>query len=82
MAGPTGNAHQFLNLALCDGLAGRKANNRPHTLRPNVRSGVKTGKAQCEPMFSALPPRADIAQRSRHVRSVPEADISHTHSLK
>ena len=39
MAGPTGNAHQFLkNLALCDGLAGRKTNNRPHTLRPNVRS--------------------------------------------
>jgi hypothetical protein len=42
MAGPTGNAHQFLNLALCDGLAGRKANNRPHTLRPNVRSRSKT----------------------------------------
>jgi hypothetical protein len=41
MAGPTGNAHQFLNLALCDGLAGRKANNRPHTLRPNVRSGSR-----------------------------------------
>src|SRR6476619_5010090 len=33
--------------------------------------GVKTGKAQCEQMFSALPLRADIAQQSRHVRFVP-----------
>src|SRR6266478_4001203 len=41
---------------------------------PNVRSGVKTGKAQCEHMFSALPPRADIAQYSRHVRFVPSSD--------
>src|SRR5438874_3651641 len=29
---------------------------------------VKTGKAQWEDMFSALPLRADIAQCSRHVR--------------
>src|SRR5258706_15759146 len=44
MAAPTENTHQFLNLALCDGPAGRKANNRPHTLRPNVRSeSVKSG---------------------------------------
>jgi hypothetical protein len=33
--------------------------------------GVKTGKAQCEHMFSALPLRADIAQQTRHVRFVP-----------
>jgi hypothetical protein len=32
---------------------------------------VKTGKAQREQMFSALPLRADIAQQSRHVRFVP-----------
>jgi hypothetical protein len=32
---------------------------------------VKTGKAQREQMFSALPLRADIAQCSRHVRFVP-----------
>ena len=32
---------------------------------------VKTGKAQCEHMFSALPLIADIAQCSRHVRFVP-----------
>src|SRR5258707_1104866 len=31
---------------------------------------VKTGKAQCEHMFSALPLRADIAEQSRHVRFV------------
>jgi hypothetical protein len=35
---------------------------------------VKAGKAHCEDMFSALPPRADIAQRSRHVRLVPISD--------
>src|SRR4029450_11236477 len=35
---------------------------------------VKSGKAQCEQMFSALAPRADIAQRSRHVRFVPSRD--------
>src|SRR5258706_7256545 len=39
---------------------------------------VKTGKARCEHMFSALPLRADIAQCSRHVRFVPEAAISPT----
>ena len=38
-------------------------------------SWVKSGKAQCEHMFSALPLRADIAQQSRHVRSVLLADI-------
>ena len=37
-------------------------------------SWVKTGKAQCEHMFSALPLRADIAQQSRHVRFVPVPD--------
>src|SRR5712675_2253153 len=37
-------------------------------------SWVKTGKAPCEQMFSALPLRADIAQRSRHVRFVPGKD--------
>src|SRR6202022_3434908 len=36
---------------------------------------VKTGKAQCEHMFSALPLRADIAQCSRHVRFVPIAEV-------
>ena len=32
---------------------------------------VKTGKAQREHMFSALPLKADVAQRGRHVRFVP-----------
>src|ERR1035437_475746 len=36
---------------------------------------VKTGKAQCEHIFSALPLRADIAQCSRHVCFVPISDI-------
>src|SRR2546430_3318373 len=41
-----------------------------------VRCGsVKTGKARCEHMFSALPLRADIAQCSRHVRFVPHLDM-------
>ena len=55
MAGPTGNAHQFLNLALCDGLAGRKANNRPHTLRPNVHSGSITSIWRCPDDFRFTP---------------------------
>src|SRR6476646_11637530 len=41
--------------------------NVPHPL------WIKTGKAPCEHMFSALPLRADIAQRSRHVRFVPDS---------
>src|ERR1700687_6525577 len=43
-------------------------------LSPCVRKRrfwVKTGKAQCEQMFSAVAPIADIAQRSQHVRFVP-----------
>src|SRR5258708_14697319 len=39
---------------------------------------VKTGKAQCEHMFSALPLRADIAEQSRHVRFVPNSDMTGT----
>src|SRR5258706_8179561 len=39
------------------------------------RLWVKTGKAQCEHMFSALPLRADIGEQSRHVRFVPTRDI-------
>jgi hypothetical protein len=32
---------------------------------------VKTGKAQCEQMFSAVHPTTDIAKILRHVRFVP-----------
>ena len=39
-------------------------------------SWVKTGKAQCEHMTSALPLIADIAQRGRHVRFVPNSDVN------
>jgi hypothetical protein len=39
--------------------------------KSHFRDGVKIGKAPCKHMFSALPLRADIAQRSRHVRKVP-----------
>src|SRR6266404_6847966 len=39
------------------------------------RRWVKIGKARCEHLFSALPLRADVAQRNRHVRFVPEADL-------
>ena len=42
---------------------------------------VKTGKAPCEHMFSALPLRADIAQRSRHVRFVPKGDVTPVYSI-
>src|SRR5258708_36298241 len=40
----------------------------------DVRSGVKTGKAHREHMFSALPPRTDIERPVRHVRFVPTTD--------
>src|SRR5258707_3331028 len=43
MAGPTGNAHQFLNLALCDGLAGGE--------KPT------TGRTRCGPMSVQGPGR-------------------------
>ena|SRR6266404_3806172 len=41
----------------------------------HVRVGVKTGKAQCEQMFSAVQPTTDIAKIRRHVRFVPTAVI-------
>src|SRR5258705_9897999 len=37
---------------------------------------VKTGKARCEHMFSALPSNSDIARRIRHVSKVPQADMA------
>ncbi len=37
----------------------------------HFRYGSKTGKAQCEHMFSALPPKPDITLRTRYVRFVP-----------
>jgi hypothetical protein len=40
----------------------------------HFRLGVKTGKAQCEHMFSALPLKPDIASPSHQVRLVPQAD--------
>src|SRR5258705_6735517 len=43
------------------------------TIRRRGQEGqlwVKTGKARCEHMFSALPLEADVAQRGRHVRLV------------
>ena len=43
---------------------------------------VKTGKARSEHMFSALPLKADVAQRGRHVRLVPTAEVvSCLHSI-
>ena len=47
-------------------IAGR--GNSPCRLR------VKTGKAQCEHMFSALPPKADIEHQTSDVRKVPFPD--------
>ena len=44
-------------------------------LRRPVEPAVKTGKAQCEHIISALPPKADSSQTSRHVRKVPRADM-------
>ena len=42
----------------------------------NVRIGSKSGNTHNEPMFSALPPKPDIARRDWHVRFVPKADIA------
>ena len=36
---------------------------------------VKTGKAPCEQMFSAVHPTTDIAKILRHVRFVPTSDF-------
>src|SRR5258706_5690832 len=55
-----------------------------HAQLPAVFGGRKTfphglgksGKTRCEHMFSALPLRADIAQRSRYVRFMPIAGIT------
>src|SRR5712671_2973867 len=41
---------------------------------------VKTGKAPCEHMISALPPKADSSRTSLHVRFVPIDDVTH-HSI-
>ena len=46
-----------------------------------LKSGmVKTGKAQREQMFSALPLKADIEQRGRYVRFVPIAERHQVHA--
>src|SRR6266705_1580037 len=42
------------------------------TAGPYIR--VKLRRTQCEQMSSELPLKADIAQYSRHVSKVPEAD--------
>ncbi len=42
---------------------------------------VKTGKARYEHMFSALPLKADIALRTRHVRFVPLTDMGRPSSI-
>src|SRR6266403_778490 len=39
-----------------------------------MQRAVKTGKAPCEHMFSALPLKADVAQRGQHVCLVPIGD--------
>src|SRR5260221_2425594 len=39
-------------------------------------SWVKRRNTRCEQMFSALPPRPDIAQCGRHVRFVPQAEVN------
>src|SRR6266446_1104659 len=55
----------------------RTSNNEGHRVAVTLDTKVliKTGKAQCEQMFSALHLRADIAQCSRHVLFVPEPVI-------
>jgi hypothetical protein len=35
----------------------------------------KKQTSDCRPLMSALPPKADIAERDYHVRFVPQADI-------
>jgi len=43
----------------------------PLTPAPNGRFGSKPEKLDASIMFSALPLKADVAQRGRHVRFVP-----------
>ena len=44
-------------------------------LRRSVEPTVKTGKALCEHMFSAVHPITDITKLERHVRKVPKGDV-------
>jgi len=43
----------------------------------DVCFGSKSEKAPCEHMFSALPPKADVAQRGRHVRFRANKSLMH-----
>jgi hypothetical protein len=54
------------------------AESRYATLRPMSALGQKQTLRCVDPM-SALPPKADIADRVRNVRFVPKADIRPTH---
>jgi hypothetical protein len=51
----------------------------PKATAPHLDS-TKPGNTRCEHMFSAVHPTTDIAQKGRHVRSVPTADISRASS--
>jgi hypothetical protein len=44
-------------------------------IKADVRCGSKTGKAQREQMFSALPLKPDIVEYGQHVRLVPERKL-------
>ena len=58
---------------------GSRTDTKVYGARPQGRAlpqCVKTGKAQCEHMFSAVHPITDIAKILRHVRFVPTVDIA------
>jgi hypothetical protein len=48
---------------------------RRQAIRVARRLRVKRRNTRGEQMFSALPPKADMTLRTRHVRFVPEGDI-------
>jgi hypothetical protein len=52
-----------------------RRNNRFKGLRPKVRSGVNTGKAQSEHIFSGVPSIANLAEPRSIVRVVPRPTL-------
>jgi len=80
MAGPTGNAHQFLKLALCDRLAGERPTTGRTRCDPTSVQGVRRAEAAlssgCKPHPATAPAGSNRSSHGGNVK--PSISVSQT----
>jgi hypothetical protein len=65
----------MITAGICDRRNGVRVSLHGNNREPLMSALGQKQTLDCRLLMSAIPPKADIAERDRHVRFVPKADI-------